>query len=330
MPKKLMLILIVLVAAALGAYFYLAQPEARKSYGFIDLRESALSFEISGRIVKHHADEGQRVQEGQLLSELDTTDLSHQLEIQRASCEVVQKELEKLEQGYRPELVENARAQVQVLTADLKLKEAAFARIDKLYRQKAVSAQERDDASYARDSAEAALKAQQALLEQYERGYEQADIEVKRQSLKQCRAQEQYLSYKIESQSRLYAPYSGLLRSRLQEVGAMVTPQSPVFYLSDVDEKKVRFYLSELEVQQLSPGMAVTVENTAGLRAQAVVTAVSESAMFTPKNVQTEDLRPELMYELTAKLADPEGNFRLGQAVTIIMPDAAEGTEAAQ
>lgn len=321
-PKKLIATVIVLAAAAAAGtalYFNYHKDEGTKSYGFIDLRESALSFEISGRIAALYADEGQRVKQGDLLAALDTKDLQHQLSVQQASCAVIAAELKKLEDGYRQELIDNAQAQVQKLTSDLKLREAAARRMEKLYKEKAASAQDRDDAVYSRDSAAAALKAQQAELTQYHNGYEQADIEAKRQSLNQCRAEEEYLTYKIESQSRLYAPYSGLLRTRLQELGAMASPQSPVFYLSDVDEKKVRFYLPELEVSKVKQGDKVTVQNTAGDRLTAVVSAVSESAMFTPKNVQTEDLRPDLMYEVTALMPDENGLFRLGQAVTIFM-----------
>ncbi|MBO8415544.1 MAG: HlyD family efflux transporter periplasmic adaptor subunit [Proteobacteria bacterium] len=327
MPAKKLAAAVIAAAAAAAAgalvYLNLAAEEGSRSYGFIDLRESALAFEISGRISALYADEGQHVQKGQLLAALDTQDLQHQLYVQQASCAVTAAELYKLEQGYRPELTAAAKAQVQKLSADLKLREAAAQRLEKLYRQKAASAQDRDDAVFSRDSAAAALQAQQAQLQQYQNGYEAADIEAKRRSLQQCRAQEQYLTYKIERQSRLYAPYSGLLRTRLMELGAMATVQSPVFYLSDVSEKKVRFYLPELEVSKVHPGEQVTVENAAGQRLRARVSAVSESAMFTPKNVQTEDLRPDLMYEVTALMADAHWLFRLGQAVTIYLDGGA-------
>lgn len=97
----------------------------------------------------------------------------------------------------------------------------------------------------------------------------------------------------------------------------MTSPQTPVFYLSDVYQKKVRFYLNELQLQNVAPGDEVQVENAAGSRRSAVVSAISDSSMFTPKSVQTEDLRPELVYEVTALMEDEGREFRLGQAVTV-------------
>lgn len=321
MVKKLVLLLLVAAAAAAGGYYFWFLPAAAqagcKSHGFIDLRESALAFEISGRIAALYADEGEEAAAGQILARLDTADLQEQLAVQEASCLVLEAEWAKLQAGYRPELKARTEADVERLQAELQLKEAAASRMERLFAVRAVSAQERDDAVYARDSAAAALRAQQELLTQYQNGYEHADIEIARLNLQQCRAQEHYLNFQIEQQSVLRAPYAGMLRSRLQECGDMTSPQSAVFYLSDVYEKKVRFYLNESQLQQVKPGIEVQVENSSGSCAPAVVSAVSESAMFTPKNVQTEDLRPELVYEVTALLPDKERRFRLGQAVTV-------------
>lgn len=321
MLKKLVLPLLLMAAAAAGACYWWFYPRAveagGKSHGFIDLRESALAFEISGRIAALYADEGEEAAAGQILARLDTAALQEQLSVQEASCRVQEAELAKLQAGYRAEQIAQAEAEVERLQAELQLRQAAASRQEKLFAARAVSAQERDDAVFARDSAAAALKAQQELLRQYKNGYEQADIDIAALNLQQCRAQEHYLRFQIDEQSVLRAPYAGMLRSRLQERGDMTSPQSPVFYLSDVYEKKVRFYLTEAQLQQVASGLEVQVENSSGSRAAAVVTAVSESAMFTPKNVQTEDLRPDLVYEVTALLRDEDRLFRLGQAVTV-------------
>ncbi len=321
MLKKLVLPLLLMAAAVAGACYWWFYPRAveagGKSHGFIDLRESALAFEISGRIAALYADEGEEAAAGQILARLDTAALQEQLIVQEASCRVQEAELAKLQAGYRAEQIAQAEAEVERLQAELQLRQAAASRQEKLFAARAVSAQERDDAVFARDSAAAALKAQQELLRQYKNGYEQADIDIAALNLQQCRAQEHYLRFQIDEQSVLRAPYAGMLRSRLQERGDMTSPQSPVFYLSDVYEKKVRFYLTEAQLQQVASGLEVQVENSSGSRAAAVVTAVSESAMFTPKNVQTEDLRPDLVYEVTALLRDEDRLFRLGQAVTV-------------
>lgn len=322
--RKVLAAAVIVLAAGCAVWWY-QQRQAEensplKAYGFVDVRESALSFETSGRIRELSADEGDTVQQGQVMAMLDTKDLQHQKSIKEASCKVLQSNLSKLEGGYRPELVEQARAAVAEDQAVLKLREATYRRMLSLYQSKSVSAQDKDDALYAFRQAQSSLENAQALLLQYEHGYEKDDIEAARAQLQGCLQEVSYLTYKIEEQSVLRAPFAGYVRSRLQELGAMTSPSAAVFYLSDTAVKNVRFYVTEVPVSLLHPGDKVKVTTTAGGSLDAVVTAVSESAMFTPKNVQTEELRPELVYEVTAEGADPDSVLRLGQAVTVQLP----------
>ncbi|MBU3826106.1 MAG: HlyD family efflux transporter periplasmic adaptor subunit [Candidatus Anaerobiospirillum merdipullorum] len=318
-----LLILVLLIVGAL-LFLYLQQTADAKTraYGFIDVKESTLAFDIAGRIDKLYVDEGAMVEKGALLATLDTTKLQLQLKAQSAQCARLKAELTKLEGGYRPELKAQAHSEVARLQAAAALANLSAQRAERLYRQHSISTQERDEAHYGALQAKAALDNAQAVATQYEQGYEAGDIAAKRAELAQCKAQQELLDYQITTQSKLFAPISGSIRSRLQELGNQVSAQVPVFYVAPRTPKLARFYVSELVLDKLKVGSAVTIANAAGHQVRATISAIAESAMFTPKTVQTEELRPDLVYEVRAEFADEAGQFRLGQAITVYLDDA--------
>ena len=303
--------------AASLLYLQHSEDTTAAAYGFIDVRESVLSFEMSGRIEKLLVDEGAKVEAGQPVALLDTAVLRFELKEAQAQCEALRAQLNKLQGGYRPEVIAAAQAESKRLDAAAALADLSAQRAEELYKKRSLSAQERDDARYSARQAEAASKAAAAQLEQYQNGYEAADIAAKAAELTAAEAQRDRLKYALTEQSVLKAPTDGVIRSRLQDAGDMTGPQSAVFYLARTAVKKARFYVSELRLTGVKVGQEVTVTNTGGAALQARITAISPTAMFTPKTVQTEELRPDLQYEVQAEFADPDELFRLGQAVTV-------------
>ncbi len=98
----------------------------------------------------------------------------------------------------------------------------------------------------------------------------------------------------------------------------MATPQKPVFSLAITDPKWVRAYVSEPDLGKVHPGMAasVSVDSFPDRRFQGWVGFVSPMAEFTPKAVQTEELRTSLVYEVRVFVKDPSDELRLGMPAT--------------
>lgn len=321
--RRFLLPLLLLTVLICSAVFilYLKQDSATalRAYGFIDVDESTLAFDISGRIVSLNVNEGTVVRQGQVLATMDTKAIELERSAQQAQCKMLEAELEKLQGGYRFELIAAAKAEAARLQAAASLAKLSASRAQQLYAKRALSAQERDEAVYSKQQADAAWAQAKAQLQQYEHGYEKSDITAKDAELKACQAQLNLLSYRINVQSKLTAPRDGIIRSRLQELGNQVTAQVPVFYLAPREEKTARFYVNELMLATLSVGSRVMLSNAAGDRAEAYISAIADTAMFTPKTVQTEELRPDLVYEVRADFMDAPGAFRLGQAITVYL-----------
>jgi HlyD family secretion protein len=100
----------------------------------------------------------------------------------------------------------------------------------------------------------------------------------------------------------------------------MVGPGDPVYSVSLEDPLWVRAYVDEPDLGRIGPGDRVTVKNDLGESREGRVGFVSPRAEFTPKNVETENLRTDLVYRLRIVIEDHEGgSFRRGMPVTITL-----------
>jgi HlyD family secretion protein len=120
----------------------------------------------------------------------------------------------------------------------------------------------------------------------------------------------------------LVAPMDATVRSRLMEPGDMASPSRPVLDLAITDPKWVRVYVNETDLGKLHPGMtaAVSVDSFPGRRFAGWVGFISSTAEFTPKTVETTDLRPSLVYEVRVFVKDPGDELRLGMPATVTIP----------
>jgi HlyD family secretion protein len=122
--------------------------------------------------------------------------------------------------------------------------------------------------------------------------------------------------------AQLVAPLDAMVRSRLMEPGEMASPQKPVFSLAITDPKWVRTYVSEPELGWISPGMSasVAVDSFPNNRLAGWIGFISPVAEFTPKSVETTELRTSLVYEVRVFVKDPADELRLGMPATVYVP----------
>ena len=319
MKRLLIFVVFALAALAAAIYFNLDRREevAHKAYGIIDIRQSSLSFERSGRISALYRDEGDFVQAGDVLAALDTADLSYQRRIQIARCDGLKFSLQKLQSGFRSEEIEMAAANVSALQNALQLATLTNERLKSLGKTNSASKQQIDEAFYSMKRTQAQLQSAQANLRQLQSGYRGEDVGAARANLASCEENLKYLNYQIETQSVLKAPFSGQIRARLKELGDISIPSVGVFELSEVKNKRAKFYLSENQLRFLHAGQSVRIIAADGSSASAKVAYVSQTAMYTPRTVQTEELRADLVWEARADFSDDDGSFRLGQPISV-------------
>jgi HlyD family secretion protein len=327
MNRKLA-VLIVLVAVAMGvSYWWYAfrahEPGELVLYGNIDLRQVQLSFNNSDRIAEVLVQEGDRVRKGQLLARLDTSRLEPQLAQAAAQAAAQGQVVTRLRNGSRPEEVAQARANVESAQADVVNAQRQYERLKnaaEISAGRAVRQQDVDIAKAALQVAEAKLAVNQKTLDLAVLGPRKEDIAENEARLRANEAQTALLRQQL-ADSQLLAPMDAVVRTRILEPGEMATPQSPVFALAITDPKWVRAYVGEPDLGKLKPGgtVSIAVDSFAKRRFEGWIGFISPVAEFTPKAVQTEELRSSLVYEVRVFVKDPDDALRLGMPASVYL-----------
>lgn len=124
--------------------------------------------------------------------------------------------------------------------------------------------------------------------------------------------------------TRLYAPDDGIIMTRIQEPGAVVEPSSPIYTMAKSKPVWVRAYIPETSLANVKYGMEVnvftdTTNPQTGKKREykGYVGYISPIAEFTPKTVQTEDLRTDLVYRVRIYIYDIDEYLRQGMPVTV-------------
>ena len=122
--------------------------------------------------------------------------------------------------------------------------------------------------------------------------------------------------------TELKAPANAIVLTRIVEPGAMIGPNSPVYTLALTDKVWVRTYIAEPDLGRIKPGMTVKIyTDTDPDRAYVGwIGFISPTAEFTPKTVETTELRTQLVYRVRVYVRDPDDRLRLGMPVTVRVP----------
>jgi len=324
--KVIPAVVALLVAAAAGGWWYLGNSEGQDDsrlvlYGNVDIRETDLAFNNSEHIDQLLVQEGDRVRKGQLVATLHRERLEAEVAAAEARVAAQRAVVARLEVGSRPEEVRQARANVTAARARLSDAQVTFARTQDLSEKKLIPRQTLDDAQATLDTARAELEvAQQALVLAVE-GPRAEDIEEGRALLKASEAQ-LALAREVLKDTELHAPAAGVIRDRLLEPGDMVSPQTPVLTLALTDPVWVRAYASERYLGRLAPGMSaeVSTDSYPGKTYPGWIGFISPTAEFTPKNVETPELRTRLVYQVRVHVCNPQDELRLGMPATVSIP----------
>ena len=266
-------------------------------------------------------EEGAKVIAGQVLAVLDTRTLELQAAQTEAQIEVNKKALLRLRNGSRPEEIGQAQARVDAATTDAKLAELDFQRMQSIAEEthgRGVSRQELDRAAATLKAARAKVEDQSMALRLAKLGPRSEDIEQAAAQLKASEESLALLRHRI-SLAELKAPTNAVVRSRLAEPGDMASPQKPVYALAIVQPKWIRAYVNEAQLARVRPGMSaeVKIDGLPDASIAGEVGYISSVAEFTPKPVQTEELRTSLVYEVRVLVKDPDDQLRLGMPATV-------------
>ena len=326
MKKKVIAIVILLLLITGGVTVFKQQQSTQLDneltlYGNIDIREVQLTVNASEHITHIYVQEGDRVKKGQLLARLQTELLEAQLAETEALFLAQQQTVAKLKAGSRKHEIARIKAEYAAAKSQATMAQHTARRLQKLLPNNLASA---DDVEAAQAKADAEIAQAEAIshaLALAIEGSREEDIAIAEAQLKAKQASVQIAKQHLQDAS-LYSPTDGVIRNRILDPGDMATPQSVILTLALVDPVWVRAYVPETDLGKIATGFNAEIisDSFPDKRYQGWVGYISPTAEFTPKNVQTPELRTRLVYSLRVYACNPQDELRLGMPVTVKIP----------
>ena len=243
-PVVVAIIVIALLAAALGGWLWQqrANDKPLTLYGNVDIRTVNMSFRVGGRLASLTVDEGDTIQSGQTLGELDRAPYVNARQQAQANAAAAQAQYDLMLAGYRNEEIAQAEAAVKQAQAAAAYAQNFYQRQQGLWTSRTISANELENARSSRDQAQANLKAAQDKLSQYRTGNRPQQIAQAKASLEQANAQVAQAKLDLQD-TTLVAPAGGTLLTRAVEPGTLLNAGSTVLTLSLTLTVCVRKYI---------------------------------------------------------------------------------------
>ena len=320
--KLRILVAVVVVLAGAGAVFrFLSTKSEHRQLSFagnVDIRDVSLAFRAAGRVDRVLKNEGDRVVAGEVIATLEKTPFELALAQARATAEVAQAELESIEAGARREDITQARAMVAEKNAVLERARDNYVRTERLQAKGAATAQSLVDARTALEQSRAAVSASQALVDKLVHGARSEELRIAHARAAQAQTAVAIAELNL-ADTELRAKTGGVVVTRVIDPGAMVQAGSPAFVVAFEDPVWIRAYAPETALPLLAPGTEVRVyhDGRPDRPYSGRVGYVSPQAEFTPKNVETAELRSSLVYRFRVVITEHDGGLRQGMPVTV-------------
>jgi len=295
--------------------------------GNVEVRQVNLGFKVSGRIAALNVDEGARVEAGDKLASLEAVYFEDALRQMRAQRDQSAANLAKMIAGNRPQEIAQAEALVAERQAADANAKVSLDRATQLLKSAAGTQKTYDDAAALKRQTEAQLASANEALRLMKAGFREEDIDLARAQLADKEA-----AIRIAERQRidadLIAPTAGVVLSRVRELGAIVNAGETVFVLSLTTPVWVRSYVSEQDLGRIKPGMVVELRSdTSQIKPlKGTIGFISTTAEFTPKTVETRELRTALVYRIRVVTDDPDNVLRQGMPMTIVAHPGAAPT----
>jgi RND family efflux transporter MFP subunit len=317
------------------------------STGVVEGEISDVGASITARITRLAVQEGDAVTRGQVLAQLDTRDLQAAVSSRQAAVTAAEQRAASLQHVAATEArqfradVERARANLQAARANLaqvaagaRIEDIAaqravveqarvqveagrreYDRMERLYREGAVSQVRRDSARTEYETAVAQLEAQQQLLRKLEAGSRVEEVEVARAqvqiaeaALRQAEAGQGLIAARQNdvnaalanaSEARaalqaaraqladatIYSPLSGVVARKHREVGEIATPFESIYSIASLADIRVIAEIDAEDVAAVDVGQTVTITIDAYPGREAVGEVVQVAEVAEPKEV---------------------------------------------
>ncbi|PUE64572.1 efflux RND transporter periplasmic adaptor subunit [Arcobacter lacus] len=321
MKKKLTIALIILLISFISYKIYsnifLKNENNLTFYGNIDARTVNVGFRFLGKIENITKDEGEIVKKDEILVKLDTASLGKSLEELNEKIFASKLELSKLQTGYRQEEILEAKAAMEEAIENLNKTKDTYNRQANLFKTKSTSEENFTISQLNYKQALATLDKAKALYELRKNGYRDEDIKIQESNLKSLEIQAEKLKIDLND-SIIKAPVDGVILTRFKEIGAITNAGESILEIAKTDEFWVRAYIDEKNLGNIKPGLKMSIQtDSRDENYEGAIGFISPVAEFTPKNIETQELRADLVYSFRVIVKNPDDKIRQGMPVTL-------------
>ena len=317
--------LIIIAVIAYGLYKSTAQsePPLVTLQGQMQMQQTSIAAKVPGRIAQILVTEGDEVTPGQQLIEMDSPEINAKIAQARAGKQMAQSQLDKAENGARPQEIAQAKAAWQANKAASDLAQNTYQRVDRLYKEGLMARQKRDEA-YAQylatqDQTEAARL-------QYDLALEGARSEDKSAATAQVAQVDAQLDEALvaKEEANLKSPIAGIVDNVIVSAGEVVGQGVPILTLVNTDDQWVVLNVTESHLNQFAIGEVFTgtipALSSAGkpYNKQFTVYATSTLSDFaTWRPTNNDDGFDVRTFEVKARPTVPDARIRSGMSVIV-------------
>lgn len=277
--------------------------------GTVEATEVALGFQVPGRIASVVPHEGDRVTTGEVLAELDRSELDARKAQAEAALAGARALLRELEAGSRSEELAQAREADRAAGERLGDAQRDFDRVQRLLQGGAVSQEAFDKAKLTLTVAQSQKDQADQQLKMVETGPRPERVAAQRAAVQQAEAAVRQADAALTN-AVITSPLDGVVTLRQREPGETVGAGAPVLTVINLSDRWVRIYIQEDVIGRVRLGQHATITADAfkGKTYPGVVSFISSEAEFTPRNVQTQEERVKLVYAVKVRVSGDAAN----------------------
>ena len=285
-----------------------SKKEVFDASGSFEADEIIVSSELNGQLLSFNVNEGDSLQQGQIVGSINADNIALQKEQVEASIQSLS------------EKTSNVNPQIALLQDQLSVQQTTLNnllherdRIERLIKADAATGKQLDDIT-----SQIEVNRKQMAVTKQQIAVQRSNVATQNRSIlsegKPLQKRAEQLQDQI-SKSRIINPVNGVVLTKYAEPGEVTAPGKALYKVADLSYLTLRAYITGAQLSQIKLNQPVTVLIDNGKddyrKYKGVITWISDKAEFTPKTIQTKDERASLVYAVKIKVKN-DGFLKIG------------------
>ncbi|WP_352338319.1 efflux RND transporter periplasmic adaptor subunit [Psychrobacter sp. 16-MNA-CIBAN-0192] len=325
--KVIVALLIIVILGAIGYGLLKStqhnEPEVITLQGQMQMQQTSIAAKVPGRIAQILVTEGDMVTIGQQLIKMDSPEINAKINQARAGKQMAQSQLDKAENGARPQEIAQAKAAWLANKAASDLAANTYERVNRLYEEGLMARQKRDEA-FAQSLATQGQT--EAARLQYDLAMEGARSEDKSAATAQVAQVDAKLDEALvaKEEANLKSPIAGIVDNVIVSPGEVIGEGVPLLTLVDTNKQWVVLNVTETYLNQFAIGQqftgtipALSSPDQPFIRSFTVYATSTLSDFATWRQTNSEDGFDVRTFEIKARPTTPDPRIRAGMSVIV-------------